>query len=97
VPLMKECMPKEFDNRSLADLQVVTKSFNAVDTALWGECEGACYVRQVRVYSCRPLLEGHLQFAPFCGSVIGMYQGNKLSVLNSAPTCTEQPCVGVSK
>lgn len=48
VPLIKECMPKEFDNKSLADLQAVTKSFNAVDTALWGDCEGACYVRQVQ-------------------------------------------------
>lgn len=48
VPLMKECMPKEFDSKSLADLQALTKSFNAVNTTLWGECEGACYVRQVQ-------------------------------------------------
>jgi hypothetical protein len=56
VPLMKECMPKEFDNKSLAELQAVTKSFNAVDTALWGECEGACYVRQVQGACCAACL-----------------------------------------
>jgi hypothetical protein len=48
VPLMKECVPKEFDAQALAQLQATTKAYNAVEPGLWGACEGACYTRQVR-------------------------------------------------
>lgn len=50
VPLMKECVPKEFDAQALAQLQATTKAYNAVEPGLWGACEGACYTRQA--YAC---------------------------------------------
>jgi hypothetical protein len=49
VPLMKECMPKDFDSKPLADLQGINRAFNTVEATTWGSCEGACYVKQVGV------------------------------------------------
>lgn len=45
---MRECLPKEVDAKQLAELQNLTKAYNAADASVWGTCEGACYVRQVR-------------------------------------------------
>ena len=44
---MKECVPKDFDSKSLAELQNLTKAYNSFDSGIWGSCEGACFVRQV--------------------------------------------------
>jgi hypothetical protein len=44
---MKECLPKDLDTKQLAELQNLTKAYNAADASVWGTCEGACYVRQV--------------------------------------------------
>lgn len=52
VPLMKECVPKGFDSKGLTELQALVKAYNAVDDKIWGSCEGACYVRQVRRDEC---------------------------------------------
>lgn len=47
--LMKECVPTSFDSKQLSELQGFAKAFNALDAGMWGSCEGACYVRQVRM------------------------------------------------
>jgi len=48
VPLMKECVPKDFDSMSVSEVQNLVKAYNSADSSIWGNCAGACYVRQVR-------------------------------------------------
>lgn len=48
VPLVKECLPKALDGRSLAEYAALAKAYSGGDAATWGGCPGACYVRQVR-------------------------------------------------
>lgn len=48
VPVVNECLPKALDGKRVADVQALDQAFKAADAAVWGNCEGSCYIRQVR-------------------------------------------------